>query len=158
MAITLDDLDMRILGELQEDVTLPVVDIADRVGSSKSVVWRRIQTYIEAGIIERRVAILCPKKVGCNVIVFALVKMSRHSTNAVPKFIEAVRAIPQVLECHTVLGQVDFLLKIVTSSIEEYRDVVWTKLSRMEVQDISSMISFEQSISRTQLPLRHLGA
>jgi Lrp/AsnC family transcriptional regulator len=158
MTIVLDDLDMRILGELQEDVTLPVVDIADRVGSSKSVVWRRVQGYIENGVIERRVAVLNPRKVGCNVVVFALVKMSRHGTNALPKFIESVKAIPQVLECHTVLGQVDFLLKIVTGSIEEYREVVWTKLSRLEVQDISSMISFEQSVNRTQLPLRHIGS
>ena len=158
MTTTLDNLDMRILEELQEDVTLPVVDIADRVGSSKSVVWRRVQSFVEDGVIERRVAILNPKKVGCNVVVFALVKMSRHGTNALPKFVESVKAIPQVLECHTVLGQVDFLLKIVTTSIEEYRDVVWTKLSRLEVQEISSMISFEQTVCRTQLPLRHLGA
>ena len=157
MTTTLDNLDMRILEELQEDVTLPVVDIADRVGSSKSVVWRRVQSFVEDGVIERRVAILNPKKVGCNVVVFALVKMSRHGTNALPKFVESVKAIPQVLECHTVLGQVDFLLKIVTTSIEEYRDVVWTKLSRLEVQEISSMISFEQTVCRTQLPLRHLG-
>lgn len=158
MTVNFDSLDMRILEELQVDVTLPVVDIADRVGSSKSVVWRRVQAFVEEGVIQERVAVLDPKKVGCNVIVFALVKMSRHGTNALPKFIESVKAIPQVLECHTVLGQVDFLLKIVATSIEEYRDVVWTKLSRLEVQEISSMISFEQAVHRTQLPLRHLGA
>lgn len=155
---TLDNLDIRILDELQDDVTLAAADIADRVGSSKSVVWRRIQDFIANGVIERRVAILNPQKVGCNVVVFAMVKMSRHNANALPKFVESVKAIPQVLECHTVLGQVDFLLKIVTGSIEEYREVVWTKLSQLEVQEISSMISFERTVDRTKLPLRHIGS
>ncbi|PTU30861.1 Lrp/AsnC family transcriptional regulator [Stenotrophobium rhamnosiphilum] len=158
MTTSLDNLDIRILDELQDDVTAAAADIADRVGSSKSVVWRRIQDFIANGVIERRVAILNPQKVGCNVVVFAMVKMSRHNANALPKFIEAVKAIPQVLECHTVLGQVDFLLKIVTGSIEEYREVVWTKLSQLEVQEISSMISFERTVDRTKLPLRHIGA
>lgn len=157
MTTALDNLDIRILDELQDDVTLAAADIADRVGSSKSVVWRRIQDFVADGVIERRVAILNPKKVGCNVVTFAMVKMSRHNANALPKFVEAVKAIPQVLECHTVLGQVDFLLKIVTGSIEEYRELVWTRLSQLEVQDISSMISFEQTVDRTKLPLRHIG-
>ena len=158
MAVTLDNLDARILEELQEDATVSMIDLAEKVGSSKSVVWRRVQTFIEEGVIDRQVAILNPKKVGCDVIVFALVKMSRHNSNALPKFIESVQAIPQVLECHTVLGHVDFMLKIVTGSIEEYRDVVWTKLSKLEVQEISSMISIEQSVNRTKLPLRHIGS
>lgn len=158
MAVTLDNLDARILEELQEDATVSMIDLAEKVGSSKSVVWRRVQTFIEEGVIDRQVAILNPKKVGCDVVVFALVKMSRHNSNALPKFIESVQAIPQVLECHTVLGHVDFMLKIVTGSIEEYRDVVWTKLSKLEVQEISSMISIEQSVNRTKLPLRHIGS
>lgn len=158
MAVTLDNLDARILEELQEDATVSMIDLAEKVGSSKSVVWRRVQTFIEEGVIDRQVAILNPKKVGCDVTVFALVKMLRHNSNALPKFIESVQAIPQVMECHTVLGHVDFMLKIVTGSIEEYRDVVWTKLAKLEVQEISSMISIEQSVNRTKLPLRHIGS
>ncbi len=153
MSEPLDDLDRRILELLQEDVTLPVADIAERVASSKSVVWRRVQGFVDSGVIDRRVAVLNPKKVGYNVMVFALVKMSRHSANALPKFVESVKAIPQVLECHTTLGHVDFVLKIAASSIEEYREVVWNRLSQLEVQEISSLISFEQSVNSTRLPL-----
>ena len=153
MPTILDDLDRRILDLLQQDVTLPVADIAERVASSKSVVWRRIQGYIDAGVIEQRVAVLNPAKIGIGVIVFVLVKMSRHNANALPKFVESVRAIPQVLECHTTLGQVDFLLKIAAASIDEYRELVWARLSQLEVQEISSMISVEQPVRTTRLPL-----
>ncbi|AXQ30043.1 Lrp/AsnC family transcriptional regulator [Solimonas sp. K1W22B-7] len=153
MTHALDELDIRILNQLQDDATLPVAEVAERVASSKSVVWRRVQGFVDSGVIERRVAVLNPKKVGFSVMVFAMVKMSRHSSNALPKFIEAVKAIPQVLECHTTLGQVDFVLKIATTSIEEYRELVWTRLSQLEVQEISSLISFEQTVNTTRLPL-----
>lgn len=154
MTVQFDALDRRILESLQEDATLALADLAEKVGSSKSVVWRRVQAFIDSGVIDRRVAVLNPKKIGYNVTVFALVKVSRHNSNALPNFVEGIKAIPQVLECHTTLGQVDFLLKILVSDIDEYREVVWNRLSQLEVQEISSLVSFEQSVSRTRLQLR----
>lgn len=149
-----DQLDRRILEALQEDVTLALTDLADKVGSSRSVVWRRVQALIESGVIDRRVAVLNPKKVGYNVTVFALVKVARHNAGTLPGFVEAVKAIPQVLECHTTLGQVDFLLKIVVADIDEYRESVWNRLSQLEVQEISSLVAFEQGVARTRLKIK----
>lgn len=149
-----DQLDRKILEVMQDDVTLALSDLADKVGSSRSVVWRRVQALIESGVIDRRVAVLNPKKVGYNVTVFALVKVARHNAGTLPGFVEAVKAIPQVLECHTTLGQVDFLLKIVVADIDEYRESVWNRLSQLEVQEISSLVSFEQSVARTRLKVR----
>lgn len=149
----LDALDRKILDILQEDVTIPLIDLAERVGSSKTVVWRRIQGHVDSGVIERRVAVLDPKKIGYNFTVFALVKILRHNANSLPSFAEAVKSIPQILECHTTLGQVDFLLKVVVRDIDEYRAVVWNRLSELDVQEISSLVSFEQPVKRVRLKL-----
>lgn len=146
-----DTLDRKILEVLQEDATLAVADLAERAGSSKSAVWRRMQALLESGVIDRRVAVLNPKKIGFNITILALVKLARPNANALPNFIEAVKAMPQVVECHTTLGQVDVVMKILVADIDEYRDLVWSRLSQLDVHEISSLISFEQSICRTTL-------
>jgi Lrp/AsnC family transcriptional regulator len=155
MNIELDALDIRILDVLQRDALLPVAELAERVASSKTVVWRRIQKFVESGVIRERVAVLDPKKVGLGVMVFAHVKMNRHDRDVLPKFLEAVRLFPQVIECHTLMGDVDFLLKIVVGSIAEYEHFFWHRLSKIDgVQGVSSSISMSQSVNTTRLPLQ----
>lgn len=155
MSELLDNLDIRILSLLQTDVSLPVTEIAEQLGSSKSVVWRRIQRMLESGLIRERVAILDPKKLGLGMIVFSHVKMSKHGRGALPRFIEAIKGFPQVVECHTLMGDVDFLLKIVVRDIAEYEDFFWHELSQIDgVREVSSSISMSQVVSTTRLPLQ----
>ncbi len=154
MTVELDSLDIRVLDILQKDTTLPVTEIAERVNSSKSVVWRRIQRMLETGVIRERVAILDPQALGLGVLVFSHVKMSKHGRGALPRFIEAIKGFPEVIECHTLMGDVDFLLKIVVADIAEYEDFFWHKLSQIEgVQEVSSSISMSQVVTTTRLPL-----
>lgn len=155
MSQALDPLDRRILELLQQDALLPIADIAERVGSSKTVVWRRIQRLVDGGVIRARVALVDHQKAGFGVLVLAHVKMARHGRDALPKFIEAVKAYPQVLECHVLMGDVDFLLKILVRDIQEYEHFVWQKLSQIDgVQEVSSSISMSQPVNTTRLPLR----
>ena len=155
MSNTLDALDVRILDLLQTDATMAVADIAERVASSKTVVWRRIQKMLDSGVIRERVAIVDHHKAGLGIMVFAHVKMTRHNRDALPTFLDAVRKLPAVIECHTLMGDVDFLLKIVVPSVQDYEYFVWNKLSKIEgVQGISSSISMSQSINTTRLPIR----
>ncbi|MDD3763706.1 MAG: Lrp/AsnC family transcriptional regulator [Nevskiales bacterium] len=155
MTAAIDALDVRILALLQRDATLPVAEIAERVASSKTVVWRRIQKLVESGVIRERVAIVDHHKVGLGIMVFAHIKMSRHNRDALPTFLDAVAQLPPVIECHTLMGDVDFLLKIIVPSVEDYEHFVWQKLSQIEgVQEISSSISMSQSINTTCLPIR----
>lgn len=155
MSVPLDALDVRILDALQRDATEPVNDLAERLSSSKSVVWRRIQRLMDAGVIRERVAILDPKSVGLEVMVFAQVKMSRHGRDVLPKFVEAVRLFPQVVECHTLMGSVDFLLKILVRDVKDYEAFFWNQLSKIEgVQEISSSISMTQFFSTTRIPVQ----
>ena len=154
MSETLDALDLRILELLQQDVTTPVNDIAERVASSKSVVWRRIQRFLDSGIVKQRVAVLDTKKVGLGVTVFAHVKMARHGKNALHKFVLAINRHPEVVECHTLMGDVDFLLKIVVRDVDRYQQFVWNELSQIEgVREVSSSISLNQLIEGPRLPL-----
>lgn len=150
----LEPVDLRILDILQDDVTISTAEIARKVNSSKTVVWRRIQRLADAGVIKERVAILDHRKLGLPMMVFAQVKMSRHSKDALPQFMEAVKAFPQVLECHCLMGHVDFLLKIVVRSIEDYEHFVWQNLSQIDgVQEVTSSISMSQAVCTTRLPL-----
>ncbi len=154
IAPSMEPIDLRILEILQVDVTTSTAEIARKVGSSKTVVWRRIQRFVDAGIIKERVAVLDHRKMGLSMMVFASVKMSRHSKDALPKFMEAVKAFPQVLECHCLMGHVDFLLKVVVRSIDEYEHFVWQTLSQIDgVQEVTSAISMSQAVCTTRLPL-----
>jgi Lrp/AsnC family transcriptional regulator len=109
----------------------------------------------EKGVIRARVAVLDHRKVGLSVMVLAFVKMARHDRDVLPKFIEAVGTYPQVIECHTLMGHVDFLLKILVSDIDEYEHFVWQKLSQIDgVQEVNSSISMSQMINTTCVALR----
>ncbi|NGY04090.1 Lrp/AsnC family transcriptional regulator [Solimonas terrae] len=155
MSLKLDALDIRILDALQDDVTTPIAEIAERVASSKTVVWRRVQRLTERGAIRARVALLDHREVGLGIMVFASVKMGRHGVDVLPQFIDAVRACPQVIECHTLMGPVDFLLKILVADINEYENFVWQKLSRIDgVQEVHSSISMSQPVYTTRLAPR----
>lgn len=155
MTVSLDALDVRILGELQHDAMTPVADLAKRVAASKTVVWRRVQRLVDLGVIRERVAVVDHRKVGLSVMVIAQVKMARHGRNALPNFIKAIKPFPQVIECHLLMGSMDFLLKVLVSSIEEYEQFVWQKLSQIEnVREVVSSISMSQFINTTRLPLK----
>ena len=153
-SVTLDKLDIRILDALQKDVTVPVNELAEQLASSKSVVWRRIQRLLESGVIKERVAVLDPEKLGYQVLVFAQVKMARHGTDTLPKFVAAVRKFPQVIECHSLMGSVDFLLKILVRDVKDYEQFFWNQLSKLDgVQEISSSISMTQFFASRKVAL-----
>jgi Lrp/AsnC family transcriptional regulator len=159
MKAELDALDVRILEHLQRDATLPVADIAEKVESSKTVVWRRIQRLVDDGVIRERVAVLDHRKIGLGVMVFVHVKLSRHGSDALAKFLDAIKPFQQVIECHTLMGNFDFLLKVIVPTIEDYEQFVWHKLSKIAgVQEVMSSISMSQPVNSTRLPVKTTAA
>jgi len=150
----MDNIDRKILVQLQENCALGAQDIADIIGSSKSVVWRRIQRLQEEGIIKQQVALLDAEKVGFGVLVFAQVKLRAHDKDALPNFINAVQKFPQVIECHTLMGSIDFLMKIAVADIQAYETFFWEKLSKIEgVQEVSSSVGLTKVKETTALPI-----
>ncbi|MFC4307950.1 Lrp/AsnC family transcriptional regulator [Steroidobacter flavus] len=157
MSEPLDALDLKILTELQSDASLRLEALAERVGSSKSVCWRRIQRFKEEGIVTNSVTLLDAEKVGFGVMVLAMVKIDGRGEVTASQIIENIRKIPQVVECHALMGAVDLLLKIVAPTIKDYEKLLWERFSSMPgIVDIRSSISLTRLIDTTQLPLQIL--
>ncbi|HYC04920.1 MAG TPA: Lrp/AsnC family transcriptional regulator [Azospirillaceae bacterium] len=149
----MDAVDRRILKILQEDCTLPVADIAARVGLSATPCWRRIQKLEADGVIRARVALVDPAKVNVGQTVFVAVRTNQHSAEWMERFSDAVARIPEVVEFYRLAGTVDYLLRIVVPDIAAY-DAVYKRLVAMvPLYDVSSMIAMERMKYTTALPV-----
>ena len=150
----LDHFDRKILEHLQQDATVPVAELAERVGLSQSTCWRRINLLEQQGVIKSRVALLDAKSLGFEVTVFADVKLSAHGRRSLNEFEDAVAVFPEVAECYTMSGEMDFLLRIVARDIEAYQRFLRETLLQMpSVQEVHSHIALSQVKFTTALPL-----
>jgi Lrp/AsnC family transcriptional regulator len=154
MRTELDPVDRHILLLLQSDASLTTAEIAARAGASQSSVWRRIERLEAAGIIRKRVALLDAVKLGLDMMVFAHVKLQAHGQRTLPQFEEAVRRLPEVVECHTLLGETDYLLRVVTRDTVSYEAFFRRHLSQIaSVQFTNSSMALSEVKSTTELPL-----
>ncbi len=152
----MDRVDKMILGLIQEDATLPVADIAKRVGLSTTPCWRRIQKMEEDRVIERRVAVLNPERVNCGVTVFVSITTDKHNHEWLKRFAEVIAKLPEVVGFYRMSGQVDYLLKVMVPDISAY-DAFYKKLvSEIDIEDVSSAFAMERIKDTTQLPLGYL--
>jgi Lrp/AsnC family transcriptional regulator len=131
-----------------------VAEIADKVGLSQSPCWRRIQRLEKAGYVRERVAVLDRRKLGLNLEVFAQVRFTRELPDTLAQFEQAIRSAPEVVECHMLMGDVDFLLRIVTQDVESYERFLRNTLAVLPgVRDIRSSIALSTVKSGQVLPL-----
>ena len=152
--IDLDQTDRRILGLLQTEAGINATEIGERIGLSQSACWRRIQRLRDEGVIKDQPAILDREKVGLSTMVFAHVKLTSHGRSNLTDFAEAVRQYPEVLDCYVVLGNVDFLLRIVAEDIKDYERFMYEKLSQLPgVQEVNSSIALSEIKHTTVLPI-----
>jgi Lrp/AsnC family transcriptional regulator len=121
---------------------------------SASPCWRRIDRLERDGFIKRRVAILDRKKVGLNAQIFAQVKLNAHGRANLDEFAAGIRDFPEVLECHVLMGSVDFMLRVVAADIEAYERFFFEKLSQLPgIQEINSIVALSEIKSTTALPI-----
>lgn len=152
--IEIDDVDRQILRLLQEDATLSASAIGEQIGLSQSPCWRRIQRMRDEGLIQGQEIRLDRKKLGFDIMVFAQVKLTAHGRSKVPEFAKTIRNFPEVQECHLVLGNIDFLLRIVVRDIDEYEHFFFDKLSHLpEVQEVHSNIVLSEIKYTADLPI-----
>lgn len=152
----LDRLDRKILSILQEDATIPVAEVAKRVGLSTTPCWRRIQKLEEDGVILRRVALLDPKSVNTKVTVFVSIVTNQHSEEWLRRFAELIREFPEVVEFYRMSGQVDYLLRVVVPDIEAYDAFYKRLIAKIEISDVSSAFAMEQIKYTTAMPLSYI--
>ena len=156
MSVKLDKFDKNILTRLQQDASLTVGELATEVGLSTSPCWRRLKRLEDAGVLKKRVAILDHNRLGLDVIVFAEVKLEAHGHEALPNFQKAVEKLPEVLECYTVLGEMDFLLKVVATDIHAYEQFLRHLLSLPAVREVNSKMVVSEIKCTNELPLHFL--
>lgn len=153
-SMKLDAIDRRILRALQRDGRLQNVELAKEVGLSPSPCLRRVRLLEEAGVIERYVAVLNAAKVDKGLTVFARVWLKGQDAVTVDRFTNAIKELPEVVECHLMAGDCDFLLRVVASDLDEYRRFQIDHLTRIEgVQSVKSEIPMQQIKLTSAVPV-----
>jgi Lrp/AsnC family leucine-responsive transcriptional regulator len=145
----MDDFDWKILRVLRRDGRITFTDLAQQVGLSKTPCQQRVRRLVAKGVITGFAAIVDPAKVGLDHVAFAEVKLSDTREAALKQFNAAVRAIPEVEECHMIASSFDYLLKVRTPDIRRYRIVLGEKISSLpHVASTSTFVAME-TISET---------
>ena len=150
----LDRIDRQILELLQADASVPIQQIADKVGLSVNPCWRRIRRMEKEGVIQGRVALVSPEKVGLGLTVYVRVKTNQHSAAWAKRLNEVIAAMPEILECHRIGGDVDYLLKVVVEDMAGYDRTYKELIERLpSLADVSALFSMERLKSTTGLPI-----
>jgi Lrp/AsnC family transcriptional regulator len=153
MAAALDDLDRNILVVLQEDSSLPLDEIARKVGASKTPVWNRIRKMKASGLIRAEVAIVDPEKLGLESCFFVLIRTSQHDADWLDRFLKAVQSRPEVIEAHRLAGEIDYILKVRVPNARAYDAFYRALIKEVSIFNVTSVLSMEEIKSTTALPV-----
>ena len=152
--VCMDTIDRKILAVLQEDASLSVAEISQRVGLSSTPCWKRIQRLEADRVIQRRVAIVDPEKLGLGVTVFVSVETGDHSEDWLAHFAEVVGAMPEVMEFYRMAGDIDYMLRVVVADIQGYDAFYKRLIAAVPLKNVTSRFAMEKIKSTTVLPIR----
>ena len=149
----MDAIDRKILAVVQEDASLSVAEIGQRVGLSSTPCWKRLQKLEAEGVITGRVALIDPEKIGLGITVFVSVETGDHSQDWLTKFAALVSAMPEVMEFYRMAGDVDYMLRVVVRDMQSY-DAFYKKLiAAIPLKNVTSRFAMERVKSTTALPI-----
>ncbi len=150
----LDQIDRRILRQLQDNARLSSTELAAEVGISASPCWRRVRALEEAGVIARYVTLLNPEALGLSISIFTNVTLDKQIEPALEAFQKAVRKRPEVMECYLMTGDFDYLLRVVVADLGAYERFLLDHLTRIPgVASIKSSFALKQVKYTTALPI-----
>lgn len=149
----IDNYDTHILKLLQEDATLSIAEISEKIGLSQNACWRRLKILEEGDYILKRVALLNYKKLGCGVTVYVTIRTNQHTDEWLEKFASGIEAIPEVVEFHRMSGDVDYFLKIRVQDIDDYDRIYKKMIKCAPMADVSSFFAMERIKETTEIPL-----
>ena len=150
----MDAIDRKILALLQNDASLSVAEIGNRVGLSSTPCWKRIQRLETAGVIQKRVALVDQDKLGLGVTVFVSIETGDHSQEWLARFAETVTAMPEVMEFYRMAGDVDYMLRVVVPDIAGYDAFYKRLIASVPLKNVTSRFAMERIKSITALPIR----
>ena len=149
----MDAVDRKILAVVQDDASLSVAEVGQRVGLSSTPCWKRLQRLEADGVITRRVALVDPDKIGLGITVFVSVETNDHSQEWLKRFADVVGAMPEVMEFYRMAGDVDYMLRVVVTDIAGY-DTFYKKLiATVPLKNVTSRFAMECIKSTTMLPI-----
>ena len=153
----MDKYDAQILHELQVDGRLSNRDLAERIALSPAPCWRRVKRLQDEGYIESYSARINHRKVGLHIIAFAEVVLENHHPETIEQFLQQVSGNKEILECHSVTGQCDYLLKIVAKDMEAYEQFMSSRLLVVQgIRSVNTLISMRQNKLSSELPVAAL--
>ncbi len=154
MAVKLDEIDLKILRILQRHADMNISQIGEAVGLSHTPCWRRIRKMEDAGIISGRRCMLDAEKVGLDVSIFVFVRLDVHSPEVLEEFENATASVPEILQCYTMSGEFDYLLRVVVSTVREYERTVKGRLLKLpHVGVMNSHFALKEIKNSTELPI-----
>jgi Lrp/AsnC family transcriptional regulator len=149
----MDAIDRKILLTLQEDASLSVAEIGQRVGLSSTPCWKRIQKLEAEGVIQRRVAIVDQDKVGLGITVFVSIETDDHSQEWLSRFASLVSEMPEVMEFYRMAGDVDYMLRVVAADMQAYDGFYKRLIAAVPLKNVTSRFAMEKIKSTTMLPI-----
>ena len=153
MTVRIDDLDRKILAQLQRDAAQSLDEIAGKVGSSKTPVWNRIRKLREAGVIGAQTVILDAEALGFEACFFVLIRTSEHEADWQAGFLKVLKERPEVQEAHRLAGDIDYILKVRVANARAYDAFYQALISEVRVFNVTALLSMEEIKSTTMLPL-----
>lgn len=148
----LDDRDRKILDRLQRDAETPLSELAERVHLSPSACSRRIQRLKDDGYITRSVTVLNRERMQVGATVFCLIKTAHHNADWLDRFRAAIGGIGEIVECHRLAGNLDYIIKIVVRDVTHYDTIYKRLVSRIDLFDVSAYISMETLKDENAVP------
>lgn len=151
--VRLDETDRKILSLLQEDASLPLEEIATRVGASRTPVWNRIRKLRDRGVIRGQVALLDAEALGLEACFFVLIRTTEHDADWAARFLAAVRSRPEVIEAHRLAGDIDYILKVMVRNARAYDRFYQSLISEIRIQNVTALLSMEEMKATSALPI-----
>ncbi len=153
MAVRIDEMDRKILSQMQQDASQSLDEIAKAVGSSKTPVWNRIRKMREGGVIGQTTVFLDAEALGFEACFFVLIRTSEHEAEWQARFLKALQDRPEVQEAHRLAGDIDYILKVRVKNARAYDEFYQALISEVRVHNVTALLSMEEIKSTIALPL-----
>ena len=153
MAAELDEIDRRILAELQRDGTLSVDQLSERVGLSRNACWRRVKHLEESRVITGRVALVDADKLGLGLSVFIIIRTTNHDPEWLARFRAAVTSFPEITGVYRMSGDLDYVLRARVADVKAYDRLYQRLIAKAPLSDVSASFVMEEIKETTVVPV-----
>lgn len=151
----LDDIDRRLLTQLQTDASESLEKLGERIGLSRNACWNRVRRLEEAGILKARIALIDPTRVNLGLSVFIAIRTNEHDQDWLETFARETRAMPEILGVYRTSGDLDYIIRARVPDVAAYDDLYQRLIRKVRLADVSASFVMEEIKETTLLPLHY---